>query len=113
MSELKPCLLCGGTNTVFREHTYWTGQRNKITAVSIYHWCDNESPFTELTVKLKDKTHEDVSELWNSAMNTQPDLKSVIDEVRDMYYEDIPTHLGGTAKMVFLDEVLAILEKKI
>jgi hypothetical protein len=63
--ELLPCPFCGGAAEI-EEHTYWTGQRNNITAVSVKHRCADRS-----SMEFRRTTGREAAAAWNARRNPQ------------------------------------------
>ncbi|EAT0336342.1 hypothetical protein VM039_003726 [Salmonella enterica subsp. enterica serovar Worthington] len=64
MSELKPCIFCGGGTSTFDETKHWTGQRYIVLKVYLRHWCDGD----RTKIEVMRKTHQECVDDWNEMM---------------------------------------------
>jgi hypothetical protein len=71
MDELaKPTLLacpfCSAGETQIKPQNYWTGMRNTVISVSVYHWCKRQEGQPQSHIEIKGKTEEDAVKAWNT-----------------------------------------------
>lgn len=62
--KLKPCPFCGAGEFSLQENLMWTGMRNVILSVEIYHWCDDKNPIGSF-LKIRSDTPEGAIAKWN------------------------------------------------
>ena len=69
--QLKPCPFCGAGITQFDETKHWLGTRYQVIGVTVQHWCDKSTGFTNF-LQIKRKTKEEAIEAWNTRAEPAP-----------------------------------------
>lgn len=64
--ELSACPFCAAGQTQWRESKNWTGMRNVIISVSIYHWCPREDGQPQSIIQIAGRDHASAAARWNS-----------------------------------------------